>query len=122
MDAVTGSVAGRPRGDPYAPSQGHFYSHRVATSVSYVGNRFKLVLQPTTSRHKFQRYTGFTPGRPATAVRSSNRPALLVGQHLTGWKGLAVPYDAPEWGHFLRAEGYSRRCGQFEFVAAQQHP
>ena len=50
-------------------------------------NRFKLVLQPSTSRHKFQLYTEFTPGRPATAVRSSNRPALLVGQHLTGQKG-----------------------------------
>ena len=64
-------------------------------------NRFKIVLQPSTSRHKFQLYTGFTPGRPATAVRSSNRPALLVGQHLTGWKGLAVPYEDPEWGHFF---------------------
>ena len=45
------------------------------------------------------------PGRPATAVRSSNRPALLVGQHLTGWKGLAVPYDNPEWGHFFTSKG-----------------
>ena len=38
MDAVTGSVAGRPRGDPYAPSRGHFYCHRVAASDSYVAS------------------------------------------------------------------------------------
>ncbi len=71
-------------------------------------NRFKIVLQPITSRHKFQLYTRFTPVRPATAVRSSNRPALLVDQHLTGWKGLAVPYDGLRLRYFLRAEGYSR--------------
>ena len=53
-------------------------------------------------RHKFRLYIEFTTGRPATAVRSSNRPALLVGQHLTGWKGLAVPYEGPGKGHFLR--------------------
>lgn len=38
MDAVTGSVAGRPRGDPYAPSRGHFYCHRVAASDLYVAS------------------------------------------------------------------------------------
>ena len=68
-------------------------------------NRFKLVLHPSNSRHKFQLYTGFMPGRPATVVRSSNRPALLVGQHLTGWKGLAVSYEDPEWGHFFTSRG-----------------
>ena len=60
--------------------------------------RLRIVLQPSTLRHKFRLYTGFTTGRP-----------------------LAVPYEDLEWGHFLRAEGYSRRCGQFEFVTAQRH-
>ena len=73
-----------------------------------------------SSRHKYRLCTGFTAGRPATAVHSSNRPALLVSQHLTGWKGLAVPYDGPGKGHFftIQAEDYaSRRCW-FAFVAA----
>ena len=71
-------------------------------------------------RHKFRLYIEFTTGRPATAVRSSNRPALLVGQHLTGWKGLAVPYEGPGKGHFftIRAEGYASRRYWFAFVAA----
>ena len=38
MDVATRSVAGRPRGAPYAPSRGHFYCHRVAASGSYVAS------------------------------------------------------------------------------------
>ena len=38
MDVATRSVAGRPRGDPYAPSRGHFHCHRVAASGSYVAS------------------------------------------------------------------------------------
>jgi hypothetical protein len=38
-----------------------------------------------------------------------------------GLERLARPYDDPEWGHFLRAEGYSRRCYQFKSVTAQRH-
>ena len=61
-----------------------------------------------------------TSGPPATAVRSSSCPVPPVGQHLTGWKGLAVPYEGPGKGHFftIPAEDYaSRRCW-FAFVAA----
>lgn len=39
-------------------------------------------------------------GRLATAVLSSNRPTLLIGQHLTGWKGLAVPCEDTDSGPF----------------------
>ena len=36
-----------------------------------------------------------------------------------GWTlGQDVPCDGPEWGLFSRAEGQSRRCSRFEFVAA----
>ena len=57
--------------------------------------------------------------RLATAVRFGNRLAPLVVRHLTGQKGLGRPLRQPRVGPFLRAEGYSRRCCHFEFIAAK---
>ena len=107
---------------PKLPAGGIFTvtAQQHQTCMRLCRDRLRIVLQPSTARHKFRLCTEFTTVRPATAVRSSSRPALLIGQHLTGWKGLAVPYEGPGKGHFftIQAEDYaSRRCW-FAFVAA----
>ena len=51
-------------------------------------------LRPAACELRF-RYKAFhgipTMGRPASAVRSSNRLAPPIGRHPTGWKGFGRP-------------------------------
>ena len=82
-------------------------------------DRLMIVLRPCATCHEFRLCTGFT--RPFWPVRC--RPAegarrLPKRTAEAGRLGQDVPCDGPEWGLFSRAEGQSRRCSRFEFVAA----
>ena len=82
-------------------------------------DRLMIVLRPSATRHKFWLCTGFATGRPPE--HPPGRPLRSRIQAMgkkadTDYK----KYKAPD-GAILRAEGHSRRCRQFESVAAQRH-
>ena len=82
-------------------------------------DRLMIVLRPCATCHEFRLCTGFTRSfwpvrcRPAEGARRLPKRTAEAGR-----LGQDVPCDGPEWGLFSRAEGQSRRCSRFEFVAA----
>ena len=83
--------------------------------------------------HKFRLCPGFTAGRPLTSQTAFGgqlpykgslvRPVARFHHSLFEYSGglLRATNHEPRATIFSRAEGYSRRCRQFESVAAQRH-
>ena len=90
--------------------------------------RFMIVLRPRAIRHKFRLGTGFTAAFLARQVPTSGRRKTAAKTDSCGWAARYEiwPYLFLYDGRFLRAtshyfsraEGFPRRCRQFELVAA----
>ena len=93
------------------PAKASRYALRASRSV---------VVSLSLSRRNAASESKKTPAAGRSSQNHASLTSYIYWLTVRGGTPFGRPLRSPDWGIFLRAESYSKRCCQFEFIAAQR--